>query len=220
MIWDILKKRWFSIALILIVLIAIFRKNLRVNVRDTVAPAAKEQKEKYTEDAAAAAARGASMLQLGAEGATAAVQLPDIDDATAMAFFTRFRQAAVAEQQKFGIPASVILANAYVNGFAGQRECATAANNFVALRCSADWGGPVTTISGVCFRKYNTAWESLRDFNQYLSRRDWYSNTRKTAGTDWRHWTKALAAHHLSDVDGYEAAMDSAIRRFSLAELD
>jgi len=219
MIWDFFKKRWFSVALILIVLIAIFRKNLRVNVGDTAAPAAKEQREKYT--GAASAARSASLLQLGGDGAApTAVELPEIDDATAMAFFKRFGQAAVAEQQKFGIPASVILANAYVNSFAGRRDCATTANNFAGLRCSADWGGPVATISGVCFRKYNTAWESLRDFNLYLSRRDWFANTRKTAGAEWRGWTRALAEHHLSDVTGYEAGMDNAIRRFRLAELD
>lgn len=218
MIWDFFKKRWFSVALVLIVLLAIFRNNLRIATNKTPLPAAKEQPEKYTNDAVAA--RGASLLQLGTESAGSAVHLPETDDATSMAFLKRFAQVAVAEQKKFGIPASVILATACVNSFAGKRECATTANNFQALHCSAEWGGPVASVSGTCFRQYNTAWESIRDFNQYISQRNWFAALRRSAGSDWRPWLRAFAEHHVSDVDQFEVEAGKLIDRFRLAELD
>lgn len=218
MILGFFKKRWFSVALVLIVLLAIFRNNLRINVARTPSPAAREQREKYTGDAVAA--RSASMLQLGANGPAPAVHLPETDDATSMAFLKRFAQVAVAEQKKFGIPASVILASAYVNSFAGKRECAASANNFQALHCSAEWGGAVASISGTCFRKYNTAWESIRDFNQYISQRNWFDSVRRSAGSDWHSWLRAFSEHRESDVDQFETEAGNIIQRFRLAELD
>lgn len=220
MIWPFLKKRWFSAALVLIILAAIVRKNLRINVGDTAAPPVKkEQVEKYTRDIAAAPV--ASQLGIVAEGPPAAVKMPAVEDAAAVAFLKRFGQVAVAEQKKFGMPASVLLASAYVNSFAGRRDCATQANNFLAVRCTAEWGGPVKTFSGACFRQYNTAWESIRDFNVHLSKRPWYEALKKSAKQDWRAWAKGLAKHpEVSDIDNFEQELSQVIRAYRLFELD
>ncbi len=159
-------------------------------------------------------------MSLGADGASAPARMPAMDDVAAMAFLKRFREVARGEQQKFGMPASVLLACAYVNSFAGQRDCALQANNFLALRCTAEWSGPVATCSGACFRKYNTAWESIRDFNLYLSKRDWYVSLKKKAKPDWRTWVKALREHHVSDVENFEGEMAKVIQQYQLFELD
>jgi flagellum-specific peptidoglycan hydrolase FlgJ len=121
LIWDFFKKRWFSVALVALLLVAVVRKNLRINVGDTASPAKKEQPEKYT--AEPTIAQSTSMLSLGADGSSAAVRMPATDDATAMAFLKRFGQVAVSEQKKFGMPASVLLACTYLNSFAGRRAC-------------------------------------------------------------------------------------------------
>ena len=48
LIWDFFKKRWFSVALVALLLVAVVRKNLRINVGDTASPAKKEQPEKFS----------------------------------------------------------------------------------------------------------------------------------------------------------------------------
>ena len=218
LIWDFLKKRWFSVALVALLLAAVVRKNLRINVGDTAAPAKKEQAEKYTREQPIV--QNSAMLHLGAGETSASVHLPATDDATAMAFLKRFSQVAAAEQKKFGMPASVLLACAYVNSFAGRRECTVQANNLLAVRCSADWGGPVVTCSGACYRQYNTPWESIRDFNVQLSKREWYGQLKKSAKGDWRTWIKALAEHRVSDVENFEREAEKLIKKYQLDELD
>ncbi len=218
MLLGYIRKRWFTIALLLIVLIAIARKNLRFQAGDTAAPPREEPREKYTDDVAPA--KSASLLNLGSDGAGPRVLLPEIDDATSMAFLKRFAQVAVAEQKKFGMPASVLLGCAYINSFAGRRDCAIQANNYLAVRCSPDWTGPVSSCSGACFRQYETAWESIRDFNVHFSRKDWYVALRKSAGQDWKQWARVLADHRVSDVEDFSEKLPDVIREYRLYELD
>ncbi len=220
MILTFIKKHWFSMAVALVLLTAIARKNIRFQTAQPGAPekAPKQHLEKYTEDTRVA--QNPSLLGIGPDGGGSAVRLPEIGAAAAVAFLKRFSQVAVAEQQKFGMPASVLLACAYVNSFAGQRACATEANNYLAVPCTAEWGGPVATFSGTCFRKYNTPWESIRDFNLYLHKREWYVALKKSAPRDWRAWAKALSKHRVSDVENFEATLSRVIEQYRLAELD
>ena len=218
MIWEFLKKRWFSVALVALIVMAIVRKNIRFDVGGASAPAKKVQPEIYTKDASVA--QSTTMLHLAGDAIPTANRLPAIDDATAMAFLKRFRQVARTEQQKFGMPASVLLACTYVNSFAGQRDCAAQANNYLGVRCTAEWSGPVVTIAGTCYRKYNTPWESIRDFNVYLSGHNWYGQLKKSARHDWKAWAKALAGHQASDVENFERDLGAVIQKYRLYELD
>ncbi|MBK8969216.1 MAG: glucosaminidase domain-containing protein [Lewinellaceae bacterium] len=218
MYWDFIKKRWFTIALLLILLIAAVRKNLHVGGDDAAAPASNERPEIYTEEPASA--KSASMLNLGGGEKAARVPLPDIDEATAVTFLQRFGKTMVAEQQKFGVPASVLLACAYVNSFSGRRGCAREANNYLAIPCTQDWDGPQTNFNGACFRQYNTAWESIRGFSLFLGQKPWFAALKKSAGQDWKAWAKGLAKHNVSDVQQFEAELVRVIEAYRLYELD
>lgn len=214
MLLDFIKKRWFTLALLLILFIAILRKNLRF---DPESPAAAPQ-EKYTNDKASS--KGAALLNLGGDGNAQHFEVPVIDEATAVGFLKRFGHVAVAEQEKFGMPASVLLACAYVNSFAGKRDCALEANNYLAVHCSDEWNGPVVNSSRTCFRKYNTAWESIRDFNLSLQKNNWYAVLKKSAGRNWKPWVKGLASQRVSDVENFENEMLKVIQDYRLFELD
>ncbi|MCB0531572.1 MAG: glucosaminidase domain-containing protein [Lewinellaceae bacterium] len=218
MYWDFIKKRWFTIALLLILLIAAVRKNLHFDGDDTAAPVSKERPEIYTEEPASP--KSASMLNLGSEATTSKVQLPEIDEATAIAFLQRFGNAMAAEQQKFGVPASVLLACAYVNSFSGRRSCAREVNNYLAIPCTKDWNGSRANFNGSCFREYATAWESIRGFSLYLQQKPWFASLKKSAGQDWKAWVKGLAKHDLSDVQQFETELVRVIEAYRLYELD
>lgn len=218
MFWEYIKKRWFTLALLFILLIAIVRKNIHLPAGDAVAPEPKALQEKYTEETSPA--KGAALLQLGSDGTVARTRLPEIEEAQAVVFLKRFGRVAVAEQEKFGVPASVLLACAYVNSFAGQRDCALQANNFLAVPCTASWTGPEVTLSGVCYRQYQTAWESIRDFSLFLQRHAWFKELKTSAGNDWEAWAKGLAKHRVSDVDQFEKEITGVIKAYRLFELD
>lgn len=219
-LWRFFHRYWFPLALVLLVLLALWRHRSPSRPAELVPlEPTQEEPKRYTQNN--------SPPQTAALGeptpapvAVSGVRLPAIDDATAVAFLQRFSRTAITEQERFGMPASVLLACAYVNSFAGKRNCATEANNYTGLRCTADWAGAVTTLDGHCFRRYNTAWESLRDFNVYYSRKTWYADLKRSASRDWKKWLKALAAQGVSDVANFEAEATRVITAFRVFELD
>lgn len=222
MIGSFFKTYWFAIALCLIVLGALVQKKKLFFSTAPVAPAKREHlqsgTEKYT--AAPATEQGASEMGFSGGKSSGTRSLPAISDETAMAFVRRFGHVAVGEHKKYGIPASVLLACAYVNSAAGQRNTAQQANNFFAMPCSPAWQGRTASLNGHCYRHYERAWDSFRDFSLYLNEQGWMQETRRSAGADWRKWVHVLSAHDLSDVSNLEAELQKVIESYRLFDLD
>ena len=211
------KKNWFAIALLLLALIAVARRKIQLPV-ELPFPATGSA-EKYTTDADEPAA-SAAKLGLLPEETPAKRRLPEIPEAEAEAFLRRFSKVAKSESRKFRAPASVLLAHAYVNSFAGRRNKAVEANNFTALVCGGDWEGATMELDGRCIRRYKTPWESYRDFSIFLAGQNWVAETRANAGMDWKPWVEAFAQNHLSNVEDYAGQMARIIKAYRLFELD
>jgi flagellum-specific peptidoglycan hydrolase FlgJ len=213
--WYFLKTNWFSSALALLLLVAVVKKQGR---KSPAKQTQQSQTEKMTQ--AATAAETPTQLGISSEMQAGTPRVPDIDASTAMAFFTRFGPVAAGERKKFGIPASVLLGCAYVNSYAGGRKPAQQANNYFALGCSPDWDGGAADCESRCMRRYNTAWESFRDFSIWLAGSDWWGDAKKSAGKDWRKWAKILGEKEVSDVQNFESELVKAIEEYKLYELD
>lgn len=216
MLWNFFKTNWFYVALSLMILGAILRKTI---FSGASVQAQAQSPEKYTA-ARSGQEEGISLFGGIASGPKPEHRLPDIEAAVAEPFLRRFGKVTPGEQQKFGVPASVLLAAAYVNSYAGQRELAASANNYFALPCSGDWQGRSITQEGRCYRQYERAWDSFRDFSQLLKAQSWFAETRKSAGKDWKIWVKQLDGKGLSDVENFGAEMEKVIRAYRLFELD
>lgn len=211
------KKNWFTIALLLLALLAVARRKIQLPA-ELPFPATGSA-EKYTTDPARPAASTANLGILHKE-TPGKCRMPEIPEAAAEAFLRRFSKVARSESRKFRAPASVLLAHAYVNSFAGRRNTAVEAHNFTALVCGGDWEGPSLELNGNCFRQYNTPWESYRDFSIFLASQNWVAETRAKAGMDWIPWVEAFAQHQLSNVDDYAGQMEHIIKAYRLFELD
>ena len=216
--WKFIKTNWFTIALVLLVPVYIAQKNFSSDPGKAITPGQKGSKEanpeKYT------SAEQNTFLGFSLESTPSGVQKSSPDGATAVAFLQRFGKVTVSERKKFGVPASVLLACAYVNSAAGQRETATTANNYFALPCSDGWEGETAKIGGKCVRRYETAWASFRDFSIFLSSQEWFGSVRKSAGKDWRAWVKELDQKGISDVPNFSAEMEKVIAAYRLYDLD
>ena len=211
--WKFIKTNWFAVALMLLLLVAIGRNNPRIRFWETGKHSVAS--EKYT----AVAPGSTAHLDLFGESGAPTVDMPSIDDATAVTFLKRFGNLAVNEKKKFGIPPSILLACAYVNSHSGQRLPVQQANNYFALPC-AGWDGTVITIDGQCYRRYDTAWASFRDFSLFISAQPWFRDVRQDAGTDWQEWLKKLEGKGISDVRKCTVEMRSVIETYRLYELD
>ncbi|HLT94885.1 MAG TPA: glucosaminidase domain-containing protein, partial [Membranihabitans sp.] len=53
-----------------------------------------------------------------------------------------YKMIAVEEMQKYGIPASIKMAQAILESNAGMSDLATEANNHFGIKCGGEWNGP------------------------------------------------------------------------------
>ncbi len=130
---DSLRKNWFSYALLFIVLAAIWKKH------QTSVQVYLKQKPAQV-----------SSLAIGDAPESVAVQFTKEQVSS---FYKRFRQTAQVEEQKFGIPARIILAVALVQSKAGTSQAARTKNNYFNVQKA---GESLT---------FSTAWESFRAFS-------------------------------------------------------
>lgn len=113
------------------------------------------------------------------------------------AYVKRFAQTAQAEMDKFGIPASIILAQGLLESDAGDSKLAINNKNHFGMKCFSR-----TCRRGHCsnftddshkdfFRIYKSPWESYRA-HSYLLQAPRYKHLYKLKSTDYKAWAKGL----------------------------
>ena len=111
------------------------------------------------------------------------------------AFIRKYRNIAIEEMDRTGIPASITLAQGILESGCGTSELALNANNFFGIKCH-DWVGPTYKMDddkrNECFRKYRHAEESWVDHSEFLTSRPRYASLFKLSKTDYKGWAKGL----------------------------
>lgn len=114
-----------------------------------------------------------------------------------MAYVKRFETVAKTEMEKYGIPASITLAQGLLESNVGASRLATRNNNHFGIKCFSKRCG-----KGHCsnftddshkdfFRKYKSAWESYRAHSKLLTAKR-YSKLYKLKETDYKGWATGL----------------------------
>src|SRR5439155_13940347 len=90
----------------------------------------------------------------------------------AQQYIEQYKDLAMAEQQRSGIPAAITLGQGILETQAGMSELATEANNHFGIKCKKEWKGETFAhdddAPGECFRKYGKACDSYKDHSDYL----------------------------------------------------
>lgn len=113
-------------------------------------------------------------------------------------YVQRFAPVAQAEMNKFGIPASIILAQALLESEAGNSELAVEANNHFGIKCFSKKCKKDHCMNATddthkdFFIKYSNAWSSFRAHSKFLKGTPRYASLFKKK--DYRSWAKGLAA--------------------------
>ncbi len=110
-------------------------------------------------------------------------------------YINQWKGVAVQQQQEYGIPASITMAQALLESGAGQSELAVNARNHFGIKCTNDWFGGVyyydDDSKGECFRTYPDAAESFRDHSLFLQRPR-YTTCFEIAIEDYEGWAYRL----------------------------
>jgi flagellum-specific peptidoglycan hydrolase FlgJ len=192
---EFLKKHWFKLGLVIALLFFILKKDLTKGFNFSGDNGAKVEKQgnkltitpnKNAEDTPLSIGGG-----LTSDGNRRVEEMPALDEATKRAYLKRFAQVAVSERRKYGVPASLILANALRQSFAGQRVTTAKLNNHFGLPCTFDWSGASATVGGDCYRQYENAWVSFRDHSVFVTSGK-FSELRRLSNTDYKAWANGL----------------------------
>jgi hypothetical protein len=114
---------------------------------------------------------------------------------TYLAYIEEWKAIAIQEQEDYGIPASITMAQALLESQAGQSELAINAKNHFGIKCTSEWFGGVyyhdDDKKNDCFRQYGNAAESFKDHSIFL-KRPRYSTCFEIAVEDYEGWARRL----------------------------
>lgn len=134
-------------------------------------------------------------------------------------YIDQWKKMAVEQQQNYGIPACITLAQGLLESSAGQSELAQNANNHFGIKCTSDWlGGSYyydDDRKGECFRVYNNAEESFEDHALFL-RRDRYASLYELDIVDYRRWAQGLSACGYATDPSYATKLIAIIENYGL----
>ncbi len=137
-------------------------------------------------------------------------------------YIEKFKDFAIAEQRRSGIPASITLAQGIFETAAGNSELCTNASNHFGIKCKNTWEGDTYTYTDdakdECFRKYESALHSYRDHSDFLKNNKRYSSLFALSPTDYAAWAYGLKRCGYATNPQYAKKLIKTIEDFKLQE--
>ncbi len=135
-------------------------------------------------------------------------------------YINTYKLIAIAEMQRTGVPASIILAQGIHETQAGTSDLVIASNNHFGIKCKDTWTGQVVyhddDVRGECFRSYATAEDSYRDHSDFLSRSPRYTFLFKLNPEDYESWAYGLKKAGYATNVKYSQILIKLIRDYDL----
>lgn len=131
-------------------------------------------------------------------------------------YISRYKDIAIDHHIKYGIPASITMAQGILESDSGNSILAKGSNNHFGIKCKSYWTGRTFTHTDdapdECFRAYDSVEESYIDHAEFLDTSPRYDSLFLHQATDYRSWARGLKAA------GYATAPDYATRLVKLIE--
>ncbi|MES1215938.1 MAG: glucosaminidase domain-containing protein [Bacteroidota bacterium] len=111
-------------------------------------------------------------------------------------YISDYKELAIEEMLRTGVPASIKLAQGIHETEAGESDLVKKSNNHFGIKCKNTWTGESVThdddARGECFRKYDNAEDSYKDHSDFLKNSPRYSGLFKLDPTDYEDWAWGL----------------------------
>lgn len=134
------------------------------------------------------------------------------------AFFRAYADLAMEHQRRYGIPASVTLAQMALESNYGQSELARKGKNFFGIRVGSSWKGArswhTDDIPGY-FRNYDSVLESIDDHSRLLMT-DRYKRCRLYDCQDYHNWLVEIKRAGYASAKDYVQSCESIIMNYKL----
>lgn len=131
------------------------------------------------------------LVSLGVNAQTTAPAIITIEE-----YINTYKEIAMKEMIRTGVPASITLAQGIVETENGNSKLVKKSNNHFGIKCKETWTGPSVShdddAPGECFRKYGSAEESYIDHSNFLVTRKHYAPLFTLDPLDYKAWAYGL----------------------------
>lgn len=142
---------------------------------------------------------------------------------SSVSYISEFKDIAIEEMNKYGIPASITLAQALLESGIGNSDLARYANNHFGIKCNSEWKGKTyykdDDQKDDCFRVYDNAAESFKDHSIFLKRKR-YATLFDLPITDYKGWANGLKAAGYATNPKYPDLLINIIEKYNLKQYD
>jgi len=98
--------------------------------------------------------------------------------------------------EKYGIPASIVMAQALLESDNGNSRLAKEANNHFGIKCGSSWNGEIIAhhddARDECFRVYGSVEDSFLDHGAFLDNSPRYNKLFDLREDDYKNWANGL----------------------------
>lgn len=154
--------------------------------------------------------------------------------AVTLTYIDKYKDVAISEMQRTGIPASIKLAQAILESNSGKSVLATDANNHFGIKCGGEWSGSTYMIEDddfdadgnkikSCFRTYKDAEESFVEHSEFLrspKKQNRYGFLFRLDPTDYKEWAYGLKKAGYATNPRYAEILIKIIDDYQLNKLD
>ncbi len=137
-------------------------------------------------------------------------------------YVNTYKDIAMKEMIRSGVPASVTLAQGIVETENGNSKLVKKSNNHFGIKCKETWTGPSVShdddAPGECFRKYNNAEESYIDHSNFLRTRKHYDFLFTLDPVDYKAWAYGLKKAGYATNPRYPEMLIKYIETYNLNE--
>ena len=131
-------------------------------------------------------------------------------------YVEKYKAIAIAHMERYGIPASITMAQGILESDSGNSRLSLSSNNHFGIKCKKHWTGDRVyhddDAKGECFRAYPSVEASYQDHADFLDQSPRYDSLFAYNSDDYRSWARGLKAA------GYATAPDYAERLVKIIE--
>lgn len=137
-------------------------------------------------------------------------------------YIETYKEIAIEEMIRTGVPASIKLAQGIHETAAGQSVLVTKSNNHFGIKCKTGWQGASVShdddARGECFRKYDSPFESFKDHSEFLKTRSHYAFLFNLDPTDYEAWAHGLKKAGYATNPKYPQIIIKLIKDYNLQD--
>jgi len=138
----------------------------------------------------------------------------------AVTYVEQYKQIAVSESVRTGIPASIKLAQGILESGYGSSTLAKKSNNHFGIKCGSGWTGKTVQYKGNCYRVFQNGSVAYKEHSSFLIKSSRYKDLFKLKRNDYKGWAKGLQKAGYATNPKYPSILIELIERYKLYNYD